>query len=181
MAWRPSARSLIGVATTDVLAGLIIAVLLSLLMMLLRASRPYLAVLGQLPGDRAVYADVQRHPEAAAVPGLLVIRLDAPLCFFNASVTHTEIVALVDSEPSSPRVVIIDIGATGDLDVTATDMLAELLTDLESRGVALSLAQAKGKVRDQLRRTGLLDRIGRARIHFSVAQAVALEGDGVGT
>jgi MFS superfamily sulfate permease-like transporter len=172
-----AAAALIGVATTDVLAGLIIAVLLSLLMMLLRASRPYLAVLGRLPGDRATYADVQRHPDAAAVPGLLVIRLDAPLYFFNASVTRTEILTLVDGEPSAPRVVIIDIGATGDLDVTATDMLGELLTDLEARGVALALAQAKGKVRDQLRRTGLLDRIGSTRIHFSVAQAVALEGD----
>jgi MFS superfamily sulfate permease-like transporter len=148
--------------------------------MLFRASRPYLAVLGRLPGDRAVYADVQRHPEAAAVQGLLVIRLDAPLYFFNASVTRTEVLALVDGEPSPPRVVIIDIGATGDLDVTATDMIAELLTDLEARGVALSLAQAKGKVRDQLRRTGLLDRIGSTRLHFSVAQAVALERDRLG-
>jgi high affinity sulfate transporter 1 len=181
-AWRRTdallaAAALIGVATTDVLAGLVIAVLLSLLMLLLRASRPYLAVLGRLPGDRAVYADVQRHPDAAAVAGLLVVRLDAPLYFFNASVARSQILALVDGEPTAPRVVIIDIGATWDLDVTATDMLAELLTDLEARGVALSLAQAKGKVRDQLRRTGLLDRIGSTRIHFSVAQAVALEGD----
>jgi high affinity sulfate transporter 1 len=181
-AWRRTdallaAAALIGVASTDVLAGLVIAVLLSLLMMLFRASRPYLAVLGRLPGDRAVYADVQRHPDAAAVPGLLVLRLDAPLYFFNASVTRTEVLALVDGEPTAPRVVIIDIGATGDLDVTATDTLAELLDDLEARGVALSLAQAKGKVRDQLRRTGLLDRIGTSRIHFSVAQAVALESD----
>jgi sulfate permease, SulP family len=185
-AWRRTdallaAAALIGVASTDVLAGLVIAVLLSLLMMLFRASRPYLAVLGRLPGDRAVYADVQRHPDAAAVPGLLVLRLDAPLYFFNASVTRTEILALVDGEPTAPRVVILDIGATGDLDVTATDTLAELLTDLEARGVALALAQAKGKVRDQLRRTGLLDRIGTTRIHFSVAQAVALEGDRVVT
>lgn len=44
--------ALIGVATTDVLTGLIIAVLLSLLLLLYRASRPYLAELGRLPGDR---------------------------------------------------------------------------------------------------------------------------------
>ena len=120
-AWRRTdallaAAALIGVATTDVLGGLVIAVLLSLLMLLLRASRPYLAVLGRLPGDRAVYADVQRHPAASAIPGLFVLRLDAPLYFFNASVARTEILALVDGEPTPPRVVIIDIGATGDLD-----------------------------------------------------------------
>ena len=49
--------------------------------------------------------------------------------------------------------------------------------DLEQRGVSLSLAQAKGKVRDRLARTGLLDRIASDSLYFSVAQAVALEDD----
>jgi SulP family sulfate permease len=169
--------ALIGVATTDVLAGLVIAVLLSLLMLLLRASRPYEAVLGRMPGDRAVYADLSRHPDAEAIPGLLIVRLDAPLYFFNSSVTRSQILALVDGQPSPPRMIILDVGATTDLDVTTTDMLAQLLDDLEERGVALSLAQAKGKVRDRLARTGLLERIGSEGIYFSVAQAVALEQD----
>ena len=181
-AWRRTdallaTAALIGVATTDVLAGLVIAVLLSLLMLLLRASRPYVAVLGRMPGDRAVYADLGRHPDADAIPELLIVRLDAPLYFFNSSVTRSEIVALVDGQPSPPRMIILDVGATADLDVTTTDMLAQLLDDLEERGVALSLAQAKGKVRDRLARTGLLERIGSDGIYFSVAQAVALEED----
>jgi SulP family sulfate permease len=171
--------ALIGVATTDVLAGLVIAVLLSLLMLLLRASRPYEAVLGRMPGERAVYADLSRHPDAEAIPGLLIVRLDAPLYFFNSSVTRSQILALVDGQPSPPRRVILDVGATADLDVTTTDMLAQLLDDLEERGVALSLAQAKGKVRDRLARTGLLERIGSDGIYLSVAQAVVLEQERV--
>jgi high affinity sulfate transporter 1 len=179
-AWRRTdallaTAALIGVATTDVLAGLVIAVLLSLLMLLLRASRPYEAVLGRMPGDRAVYADLSRHPDAEAIPGLLIVRLDTPLYFFNSSVTRSQILALVDGQPSPPRMIILDVGATTDLDVTTTDMLVQLLDDLEERGVALSLAQAKGKVRDRLARTGLLERIGNDAIYFSVAQAVALE------
>jgi SulP family sulfate permease len=183
-AWRRTdallaTAALIGVATTDVLAGLVIAVLLSLLMLLLRASRPYEAVLGRMPGDRAVYADLSRHPDAEAIPGLLIVRLDAPLYFFNSSVTRSQILALVDGQPSPPRTVILDVGATADLDVTTTDMLAQLLDELEERGVTLSLAQAKGKVRDRLARTGLLERIGSDGIYFSVAQAVALEQERV--
>ena len=73
-AWRRTdallaTAALIGVATTDVLAGLVIAVLLSLLMLLLRASRPYVAELGRMPGERAVYADLSRHSDAASRPG----------------------------------------------------------------------------------------------------------------
>ncbi len=174
-----AAAALIGVVTSDVLAGLILAVLLSLTLLLARASRPYLAVLGRLPGDRAVYADITRHPDAAQVPGLLVLRLDVPLYFFNATVARSEMLEMIDAESPRPRVVIVDIAATADLDVTTTDTLAQLLTDLEERGVKLSLAQAKGGVRDRLRRTGLLERIGSDRIYLSVGQAVALEREGL--
>jgi MFS superfamily sulfate permease-like transporter len=106
---------------------------------------------------------------------LLVVRLDAPLYFFNASVARSQVLDLVDARPAPPIVVIIDLGATADLDITTTDMLAQLTSDLADRGTSLSLAHAKARVRDRLARTGLLDRIDRSRIHFSVAQAVAIE------
>ena len=72
-AWRRAdailaVAALIGVATTDVLLGLLIAVLLSLLMLLLRASRPDVVSLGRLPGDRELYADLERNPAAEASP-----------------------------------------------------------------------------------------------------------------
>jgi high affinity sulfate transporter 1 len=179
-AWRRTdallaTAALVGVATTDVLAGLLIAVLLSLLMLLLRASHPYVAVLGRMPGERETFADISRNLDAEPVEGLLVVRLDAPLYFFNASAARSAILSLVDAQPSPPSTVIIDVGATTDLDVTTTDMLVQLLDELEVRGVDLSLAQAKGKVRDRLARTGLLERIGSSEIFFSVAQAVATE------
>ena len=57
-----------------------------------------------------------------------------------------------------------------------TDTLAQLVRRAGARGVALALAQAKGRVRDRLARHGPA-RAHRQRsdIYFSVAQAVALE------
>jgi sulfate permease, SulP family len=166
--------ALVGVATTDVLLGLLIAVLLSLLMLLLRASRPEVALLGRLPGDRDLYADLARHPDAVGVPGILIARLDAPLYFFNASASRSEIMADVDAAPET-RVVVLDMAATTDLDVTTSDMLQQLHDELAARRVRLVLAHAKGRVRDRLARTGLLAEVGRDAIYFSVAQAEALE------
>ncbi len=179
-AWRRAdailaAAALIGVATTDVLLGLLIAVLLSLLMLLLRASRPDVVSLGRLPGDRELYADLERNPAAQAVPGVLIVRLDAPLYFFNASSCHGEILDRLDVLSERPRLVVLDVAATSDLDVTTTDMLGQLLDELERRGIRLVLAHAKARVRDRLARTGLLERVGSDGIYFSVAQAVALE------
>ena len=96
--------ALVGVVLTTVLIGLAIAVLLSVAFLLYRASRPYVAALGRIPGYRATFGDLTRHPDAEPIPGLLVVRLDAPLYFFNANVARTQILALVaGSDPRAAR------------------------------------------------------------------------------
>ena len=77
--------------------------LLSVVFLLYRASRPYVAALGRLPGYRATYGDLPRHPDAEPIPGLLIVRLDAPLYFFNANVARTQILGLVAARPTRRR------------------------------------------------------------------------------
>jgi MFS superfamily sulfate permease-like transporter len=165
--------ALVGVVLTTVLAGLVLAVLLSVTLLLYRASRPHIAALGQLPGERATFGDLDRHPDARQVPRLVMIRLDAPLYFFNANVARTQILQLVDASRPAPHGVLIDMSATADLDVTATDMLAELFGSLRDRSIEVLLAQVKGSVRDRMRRTGLMSLVGEDRIYFSLGAATA--------
>lgn len=167
--------ALVGVIGTDVLTGLTIAVLLSVSLLLFRASRPYLAVLGRLPSTPPAYVDVTRHETAEAVPGLLLLRIDAPLYFFNATVARAQILASVDQVDPVPRTVVIDVGSTTDLDVTTAEMLRQLTVDLADRGTVLALAQARGAMRDRLARTELFGVIGGDHIHLSMSEAVAVE------
>ena len=164
--------ALFGVLTTDVLTGLMIAVFLSLVIILYRASRPYLAVLGKVPGQAATYTDVARHPENELVAGLLIVRLDAPLYFLNANVARGQILDLVKASQPAPRAVLFDLGATADLDVASMDMLANLVTELEEAGSDVLLAQVRGGVRDRLRKSGIMAEIGENRVYLSVAAAV---------
>jgi Sulfate permease family len=60
----------------DTLPGLFIGIAVSLLLLLYRASRPHIAVLGQVPGAGGQYGDVARHPENQQVPGVVVLRLE---------------------------------------------------------------------------------------------------------
>ncbi len=164
--------AMVGVLLTTVLAGMVIAVILSVAFVLYRASRPYVAALGRMPGYRATFADVARHPEAEPVPGLIIVRLDAPLYFFNANVAKAQILDLVAARQAEAHGVLVDLAATADLDVTTTDMLFELVADLRSRSVEVLLAQVKGTVRDRLRKTGLMDRLGEDRVYLSIGSAV---------
>jgi SulP family sulfate permease len=164
--------ALVGVLLTTVLVGMVLAVVLSVTFLLYRASRPYVASLGRMPGQRAGFGDLSRHDDAEPIPRLLIVRLDAPLYYFNANVARSQILELVDGQRPRPRAVLVDLAATADLDVTTTDMLFDLVANLHARSIDVLLAQVKGPVRERLRRTGLMDEIGEARIHQSVGSAV---------
>jgi MFS superfamily sulfate permease-like transporter len=150
-----------------------IAVFLSLLIILYRASRPHVAVLGKVPGQIATYGDIGRHPENVQIPGLLVVRLDAPLYFLNANVARGQILDLTRAGEAPPKAILFDLGASADLDIASIDMLRNLVRELAEANVDVLLAQVRGKVRDRLRKAGVMPEIGEDRIYLSVAAAVA--------
>jgi MFS superfamily sulfate permease-like transporter len=76
--------TLVGVVVLDVLPGLVIGVTLSILVPAFVASRPVFSVLGTRPGVPGGYEDLRRHDTTQPVPGVLIIRPDAPLFYANA-------------------------------------------------------------------------------------------------
>ncbi|MFN8379712.1 MAG: SulP family inorganic anion transporter [Anaerolineae bacterium] len=161
--------ALIGVAASDVMTGLILAVLLSLVMLLYRASRPYIAILGKRTSGE--FGDHERHADAVPVPGLVILRLDAPLYFFNANVARTQILAQITGAVP-PKAILLDLGATADLDIGTSDMLSDLSADLQTSGVDLLMAEVRSSVRDRMQRTGLLESVGEDHLYASIAAAV---------
>ena len=176
-AWRRTdfaiaVTAMVGVLLTTVLTGMIVAVLLSVLLLLYRASRPYVAILGRMAGRAAAFGDLARHPDAQPIQRLVIVRLDAPLYFFNANVAKAEIMQIVDAQEPPPLGVLIDLAATADLDVTTADMLFELVGELRARSIEVAVAQVKGAVRDRLRKTGLMDELGEHHAYPSIDSAV---------
>ncbi|MGZ6343905.1 MAG: SulP family inorganic anion transporter [Candidatus Limnocylindrales bacterium] len=164
--------AMVGVILTSPLAGMVIAVTLSLLVILFQASRPYIAVLGRVRGAAHVFGDVERH-DAEQLAGLLIVRPNVPLYFLNVTVAKDQILALVESGPTPPRAVILDLSATADLDITTVDALRELAAGLRRRGIGLRLAQVRGSVRDRMLVTGLMADLGEEAVFIALDEAVA--------
>jgi high affinity sulfate transporter 1 len=161
--------ALAGVALSDVMTGLVLAVLLSLVMLLYRASRPYIASVGLRPSGE--FGDLERHPDCQRIPGLVILRLDAPLYFFNANVARTQILAQAATDPP-PQAILLELGASADLDIGTADMLRDLCSDLRANQIDLLFAQIRGSVRDRMLKTGLLEHIGEDHLYASTAAAV---------
>lgn len=159
------------VVVVGVLPGIGVAIALSLLAILVRAWRPYSAVLGRVHGRKG-YHDAARHPEGARVPGLVLLRFDAPLFFANADVFRDRVEEAIDTSPTPVQTVVIAAEPITDVDTTAADALEELRTELAARGIGLWLAELKGPAKDALVRYGLVDSLGAERLYPTIGQAV---------
>ena len=93
--------ALAGVLVFDTLPGLFIGIVVSLLLLLYRASRPHVAVLGQVPGMPGQYGDLQRHPENERAPGVVLLRVEGGLFFANAD-TVRDAVRAHAAKPGDP-------------------------------------------------------------------------------
>jgi len=161
-----------GVVLYDVLAGMLIGLVASILLMVYRSSRPHLAVLGRAPGVPGNYRDVERHPDSVPVPGVLVVRLDAPLYYANALTVSERVLGVVAAADPRPRALVFDATALDALDITSAEMLEKLVTRLRADGIELVVAEAHAPVVAFARRTGLLAHIGEDRFYPTVDAAV---------
>ena len=137
--------TLLGVLLFDTLPGLFIGVVVSIVLLVYRASRPHIAVLGRVPGTRSQWGDVARHPENEAVPGVVVLRPESGLWFANADMVRDAIRAQATGDT---RAVVVDAETVPTVDVTAVGMLVQLAEDLRREGIELVLARDVGAVRD---------------------------------
>jgi SulP family sulfate permease len=164
--------ALAGVLLIDVLEGMIIGVVASLVLVIYKSSRPHLSSLGRVPGVPGAYSDLTRHPENTPIPGVLILRLDGPLYYANALTVRDRAKALIEEAETLPRAVIFDAAAQDEIDLTSTDTLKSLVKELRAKNIAVYFADVHAPVREFSRRTGLLELIGEDKIFPTVDAAV---------
>jgi sulfate permease, SulP family len=160
--------ALLGVLVFGVLAGLIVAAGLSLIYVIRRLSRPSVGALARDPVSGA-WGRADRRADWEPVPGVLVARSDGPLLYANAVNVRERILALVAAADPPPAVVVLDLGASADLDVETLDALDALAHALTAQGIELRLAAVHAPAAELLRRAGLADRV---RVEPTVDAAV---------
>jgi SulP family sulfate permease len=162
----------VGVLALDVLYGVLVAIALSILDLLRRVARPHDGILGFVPGLAGMH-DIDDFPTATTVPGLVVYRYDAPLCFANADDFRHRALAAVDASPPPVTWFLLNAEANVEIDITAVDAIDELRTELGRRGITFAMARVKQDLRDDLVAAGLVERIGADLIFPTLPTAVA--------
>ncbi len=178
--WRYAKADFIALLLTFVLtllagveAGLVAGVGVSVLLLLLRTSRPHIATVGQVPGTEH-YRNVLRH-EVVTYPTVLSLRVDESLYFANARYLEDHVAAAVAVQPALHHVV-LQCSAINDIDASALESLETIDERLRTAGLQLHLSEIKGPVMDRLNRSDFLRHLS-GRVFLSHHQAVlALAG-----
>jgi high affinity sulfate transporter 1 len=166
-----SLAAFLGVVFLGVLAGIGIAVGLSILNVFRRAWWPYETIIGRVPGVEG-YHDIHVHPEAKHLPGLMIYRFDAPLFFANAKTFRDNVRRLARTDPK-PRWILIAAEPITDVDTTAADVLLELDVELNAQGISLVFAEVKHRVRAKIERYELTSEIDPRHFYRTVDAAIA--------
>jgi MFS superfamily sulfate permease-like transporter len=163
--------AMVGVLVLGPLLGLLAAVAQSLLGLVYRTTQVHIDEMGKLPEEKAAWGSLTGHPERHTVPGILVLRLDAPLFWANAGTVFDRLLETILARPDV-RVVLLDLEATNQLDATTERRLESFLDTLRSRDKELYLVRVFHQVRVVMKASGFFDRLGEGRAWHSISAGV---------
>ena len=137
-----------------------------------RSVYPHLAELGKLP-DTNYYRNLSRFPEAINRKDALVFRFDSELYFANINYFKERLEQMISRKGKDLKVIVLNAQSIYSIDSSAVKGLEEIIDDCHKRGIAFYMTEVIGPVRDKLRLTGLLDKIGEN--HFKMRCQDALD------
>jgi len=170
-----------GVLVFGILKGVLLAVIMSLVLLIRRIAHPNVAVLGRV-GTTNHYSDVERHPDNVTYNGILILRTEASLLYFNAGDIQDKITGKIEEYGDGLKLVILDLSPSSYVDVAGSKMLLQVSNQLQKKGVKLKIVEALSNVREILRKQGMEEMIGRISrrvfINDVVQEFITGKGDG---
>ena len=160
-----------GVLAFNILYGVLVTIGLSVADLLVRVARPHDAIEGLVPGVAGMH-NVGDYPLARTIPGLVVYRYDAPLCFANAEDFRRRALAAARQGPAPLRWFVLNVEANVEVDFTALEALDTIREELTGEGAVFALARVKQDLLARLQAFGLADKVGVDRLFPTLPTAV---------
>jgi MFS superfamily sulfate permease-like transporter len=165
----------IGLFFIGILAGILIGVILSLLMLIASASQSPVRRMA-LDTEHDVFVDADEHPDALTLPGIEVAEIHGPLFFADADNFRKSVMAI--AETGRPHTIVIDLDMATTMDMDGAETLGKLARQLGKKEITLLLARVEPEEVELLRKIGVLEEVGPENIYKTVRDAVAAAGEG---
>lgn len=148
-----SVITFLSVISIGVVKAVVIAVSLAMLWILKRAIRPRISILGKVEGIES-YQDIEDFETAVTQPGILVVRFEASMLFFNSDYFKQLVLQLVSVQEEKVRYLVLDASSVIVMDITSAEIMVSLQRELQEQGCELLIARARLNVRNLLLKIG---------------------------
>ncbi len=151
--------------------GITIGVVLSLVMLIARTSRPHVAVLGRIPNTN-VFRNIDRFDEVEVNHEILILRFDARVYFANANYFSEILQAEVYKKEKELKLILLDCECINGVDSTAIQMLETAIDFYNDKKIEIFFSNVKGPVRDMFTKSNIVDKIGSQKFFINNNDAV---------
>jgi SulP family sulfate permease len=152
--------------------GVAIGIITSLLHGLWSTTRSHVIVYEQVPGTTVWWPhNAELHVEHNEE--VMVVGFQAPLSFLNAARFRSEMLGLVQSAATKPKLLVVEASGILEVDFTAAQVLNDLIESCQRDGITVAVARLESvRAQDAFARFGINDRLGADRVFLSVDQAL---------
>lgn len=151
--------------------GIAVGVSLSLVVLIYKTSRPYVAEIGKVPGSN-FYRNISRFEEVIISDEILVFRFDAQIFYANSNYFRDNLDEMAAKKGKALKLIVIDAESINRVDSTGVEMLKERIKFYQKKEVQFYFAGVKGPVRDDLFRSGIIELIGLHHFFMRANEAV---------
>jgi sulfate permease, SulP family len=166
--------TLIAIVTLDVMTGIAIGVVGSIIMIVRAISFPRDAVVGRVAAS-GEFHNLAGESGAVAVPNVVIYRFSAPLFFANCSQFRSRIEELTEQAGGTIQRLVVDCSGILFVDLGGCETMIELCQSLGSKNVKLVLARVRSSLLESLVRGGVSDALGDSAIFSTIEAAVGVQ------
>ena len=131
-----------------IIQGIFFGIILSLLLLVYRASKPHFAYLGRI-GNTNYFQNIDRFPNEVVVrEDLIILKFDAQLFFGNIDFFKKLVFNSIEKKPSKVKGFIINARAINYIDSTASEELIIIIKKLQKKGIRVMVVGAIDPSRD---------------------------------
>lgn len=158
--------------TLGIETGIISGMVLSLLVVIYKASRPHMAQLGRVPGTN-IYRNINRFSDLDVKENLLMVRIDGPIYFANVEYIKDKLDKWIQERNDQVKMIVFNMESVTNIDSTGAHELNEWINTWRKAGTDICMTSIKGPVRDVLNRWAILECVGADHVFVDDNSAVA--------
>jgi len=151
--------------------GIMIGVVLSLVMLIARTSRPHVAELGRIPKTN-IFRNVNRFEGVEIDDQILILRFDARIYFANADYFTEVLQYKVNQKGNTLQLILLDFECVNGIDSTGLQMLEGVIDFYVENNILVYFSNIKGPVRDMLFKSQVDEKIGVDKFFINNHDAV---------